>query len=84
MSEARKVRAISLLAEPGFETGFYFRPFGVDDAEIHAVPNAAGCGHHVIAKDAFLAPMRKIAARDLSFSESVFSSTRMHLRVSKA
>src|SRR4029077_3792427 len=51
---ARKARAISLLAEPGFQPRFCFRPFGVDDAEIHGVPNAAGCGHHVISKDAFL------------------------------
>src|SRR5258707_7356604 len=52
---ARRVSAISLLAELGLEPRFYFRPFGVDDAEIYRMPDAAVCGDHVIAKNALLA-----------------------------
>ncbi len=47
--------AISLLAEPGLKPSSYFRPFGIDDAEIYGVPDAAACGDHVIAERAFFA-----------------------------
>jgi glyoxylase-like metal-dependent hydrolase (beta-lactamase superfamily II) len=47
--------AISLLAEAGLKPSSYFRPFGIDDAEIYGVPDTAACGDHVIAERAFLA-----------------------------
>src|ERR1700719_4008063 len=75
-----------LAAEAGLETGFHLGPFRVHDAVVHGVADAPALGDHVISKGAFFAgaPMRWMAARERSFRESVFSSTRMQPSVSKA
>src|SRR4051794_6585143 len=42
------------LSQPGLESSFNFRPFGIDDTEVDSVSDPAGIGENVSAQCPFL------------------------------